>query len=482
VHTAIIWFRRDLRLGDNPALQRACQAAQRLIPLYIDESPSDSARSSGAASRWWLHHSLAALDEALRARGSRLILRRGEAAQVLRELIAEHGVGGVFWNRRYDPPGIARDTEIKRRLTADGVACESHNASLLFEPWTVLTGAGRPYRVFTPYWKACLQRGLGEAPQNAVPQLPPAPSVDAGRLDALSLLPRIRWDAGLATTWTPGEQAAMQRLQGFDAGCIARYPRLRDVPGAAATSRLSPHLHFGEIGPRQVVWAVRAQLQQAPPGADDGAETLLRELGWREFAHHVLYHFPHTPERPLDARFETFPWRCDGAQLFEAWQRGRTGYPIVDAGMRELWHSGWMHNRVRMVAASFLTKNCRLPWQDGARWFWDTLVDADLANNTLGWQWASGCGADAAPYFRIFNPVRQGERFDPEGEYVRRWLPELAPLPARWIHRPWEMPREVANAVGVRIGQDYPLPIVELSASRDDALAAYRSLARARGS
>jgi deoxyribodipyrimidine photo-lyase len=302
--------------------------------------------------------------------------------------------------------------------------------------------------------------------------LPPLPEgLHSIPLDALGLLPRIPWDGGLAAAWDPGEPAALARLQTFVDQAVAGYVQDRDLPGVGGTSRLSPHLHLGEVSPRQVLHAVA---DRVPGGLGGVAEPFVREIGWREFAHHLLYHFPRTPEEPLDSRFSAFPWRTDGTEaLLAAWQRGQTGIPLVDAGMRELWHTGWMHNRVRMVVASLLTKHLRLPWQAGARWFWDTLVDADLAANTLGWQWSAGCGADAAPYFRVFNPVRQGERFDPRGDYVRRWCPELAALPDRWIHQPWAAPESILRAAGVSLGQNYSAPVVDLAESRREALAAW---------
>lgn len=476
--TAILWLRRDLRLGDNPALARAIADCDRLVPLYI-HAPSEEGRwRAGAASRWWLHHSLQSLDRELGRRGSALVIARGpDSLAELRRVVAACGATAVYWNRCYEPAAVDRDQRAKQALREDGLHCESTNGTLLFEPWTVSTAERGPYRVFSPYWRRAAQR-LAPAPGLAAPAaLPPVPERVAGlELDALDLLPRIRWDSGLTQAWQPGEPGAHERLRSFLAGPIEAYRQERDYPGRIGTSRLSPHLHFGEIAPSRILQTLADQglaLDAAP------AEPFVRELGWREFGHHVLYHFPHTPEEPLDERFAAFPWAPDpnGSQL-KAWQRGQTGIPLVDAGLRELWNTGWMHNRARMVAASLLTKNLRLPWQAGARWFWDTLVDADLANNTLGWQWAAGCGADAAPYFRVFNPVRQGERFDPDGDYVRRWCPELAGLPASHIHQPWAAPAKVLADAGVRLERDYPAPIVDLAASRRAALEAWEAVKR----
>jgi deoxyribodipyrimidine photo-lyase len=474
--TAIVWFRRDLRLNDNPALGAACERAQRIVALYVHAPEEDGEWAPGGASRWWLHHSLERLDASLHARGGRLTLRRGDSLATLLTVARESGANRVYWNRLHDPARVAHDTRIKAALREAGLECESFDAGLLHEPREVRTGQGEPYRVFTPFWRACssrlatLPRPLRAPESIAAPPVPPASLA----LDELQLRPRIRWDAGLQDAWTPGEDGALAQLDAFVGRALAAYGEGRNRPDRADTSRLSPHLHFGEVGPRQCLVAARNAVAERP-AAQASAESFVRELGWREFAHHLLHHFPHTPASPLDARFDAFPWEPNDAWV-EAWQRGRTGYPIVDAGMRELWHTGWMHNRVRMIAASLLTKNLRQPWLRGAQWFWDTLVDADLANNTLGWQWTAGCGADAAPFFRIFNPMLQTERFDPERNYLRRWLPELTRLPDKWIHRPWEAPPAVLADAGVALGRDYPRPIVDFRDSRAAALAAYGSI------
>ena len=471
--TAIVWFRRDLRLTDNPALAAACERAQHVVALFVHAPDEEGEWRHGGASRWWLHHSLARLDASLRARGGALVLRSGKTLQALLSVAQETGARQVFWNRIYDPGLVARDTGIKAALNDSGFGCESFNAALLHEPWEVRTGAGEPYRVFTPFWRSCAAR-LDALPHPLPPpaSIPaPATAPSSQALEELDLLPSIDWDSGLRAAWTPGENAALDRIDAFAAGAVADYPEGRNRPDQVDTSRLSPHLHFGEIGPRQCVAALRNALVERP-GAQGAAEGFVRQLGWREFAHHLLHHYPHTATAPLDARFERFPWQPNAVWL-EAWQRGRTGYPIVDAGMRELWTTGWMHNRVRMIVASLLTKNLRQHWLEGARWFWDTLVDADLPNNTLGWQWTAGCGADAAPYFRIFNPLLQTERYDPGRAYVRRWVPELAALPDTYIHRPWEAPAAVLGAAGVELGRTYPGPIVDFRASRQAALDGY---------
>ncbi len=475
VSTSLVWFRHDLRVADNPALNAAVKQGGPIIPVYIWEPQEEGAWSPGAASRWWLHQSLTTLAARLRKRGSRLVMRQGNSLSTLQSLIQDTGARAVFWNHRYDPPIVERDTAITCTLRAGGLHVESFHGSLLFEPRAVLNKAGKPFQVFTPFWKRC--RSL---PEPASPLKVPSPLraparwPDSVPLVRLALEPTVDWAGGIRSAWCPGEEGAQRKLRRFLDTAVSGYSEHRDRPDEGQTSRLSPYLHFGEISPRQVWHTVRTHTSTHPM-MQRGAEAYLRQLGWREFAHHLLFHFPHTVDHPLRAKFADFPWRDNKADL-QAWQRGHTGYPLVDAGMRELWVTGWMHNRVRMVAASFLVKHLLLPWQAGACWFWDTLVDADLANNTLGWQWVAGCGADAAPYFRIFNPVMQGEKFDPHGDYVRRWVPELARLPARWIHKPWDAPTNVLTEAGVNLGTTYPEPIVAQHTARIRALAALAKL------
>jgi deoxyribodipyrimidine photo-lyase len=471
---ALVWFRQDLRLADNPALRHAIDEHERVIPIYIHDTGTGHGRP-GAASDWWLHHSLEALDADLRERGSRVILRRGDPRQVLAGLVEETGARSVFWNRCYEPAAVRRDSAIKNALSEAGVDVSGHNASLLFEPWALKTADGGPYRVFSPFWRACLKEGLDRS-LCAKPREVPGPArwPLSQKLQQLELLPELDWDAAFYGHWTPGEQGANERLRAFLQGGLTCYPKGRDHPGRACTSRLSPHLHFGEIGPRQAVKLVQDFVEDhARAPTVKAAEAFLREIGWREFAYHLLFHFPHTTERPLNERFADFPWRHDYGRDLNAWRQGRTGIPIVDAGMRELWSIGWMHNRVRMIVGSLLVKNLLIPWQEGERWFWDTLVDADLASNTLGWQWVAGCGADAAPFFRVFNPVLQGEKFDADGEYVRRWVPELRDLPDKFLHKPWDATQDVLSKAGVTLGETYPKPIVDLKASRERALEAF---------
>jgi len=465
--TAIVWFRRDLRLADNPALTAALRTHDAVLPVYVHSPEEESPWQPGAASRWWLHHSLTALAADLARRGAGLHLADGPSLDVLRRLVAATGADAVYWNRLYDPATIARDTQVKSALRADGVDTHSFNGALLIEPWDLVTGGGTPYKVFTPYWRNARSR-LEPRPPLPVPRRVAMPPIETGLpLEAFGLLPNIAWDAGLAATWLPGEAGAMQRLEAFCADAVVDYPGERDIPSHEGTSRLSPHLHFGEVSPMQVAWALLDAARES--AAAGGAESCLRELGWREFSQYLIHHFPHSTERNLNPRFDAFEWRDPGPAVLSRWQRGRTGIPIVDAGMRELWTTGWMHNRVRMLVASFLTKNLRAHWSHGARWFWDTLVDADLGNNTQGWQWTAGTGVDASPYFRVFNPVTQGERFDREGSYVRRWVPELADFPAATIHAPWR------DADRLRTS-GYPRPMVDLASSRQGALDAYRDL------
>ena len=472
----LLWFRQDLRLSDHPALtEAACRGP--VIPVYILDEQGDGAWAPGAASRWWLHHSLADLDSSLRKLGSRLILRRGESLAELRALIRTTGSHCLHFSRRYEPAAAARDQEILAALRSEGVAVEVFASALLHEPESIRTQTGKPYQVFTPFWKN-LQSGADPLPPLLAPKRLAAPDAWPDSLDlrALDLLPRNDWAAGLRESWRPGATGAKALLRDHLPDILPHYPEGRDRPDRDGTSRLSPHLHFGEVGAREA-WAAAGGYRgnqgntNATPGPDGPRAAWRRQLAWREFSHHLLAHFPCTPDQPLRPAFAAFPWLADPVSL-RAWQQGRTGYPYVDAGMRQLWATGWMHNRVRMVAGSFLVKHLLLPWQAGARWFWDTLVDADLAQNTLGWQWVAGCGADAAPYFRIFNPVTQGEGFDPEGAYVKRWVPELAGLPAVWIHKPWEAPEAVLRAAGLGPGRSYPAPIIAHAEARTRALAA----------
>ncbi len=471
----IVWFRQDLRLADNPALAAAVVSGRPILPLYILDEDSPDMRQLGGASRWWLHHSLDSLSSDLRDRGLQLVLRRGAAAVELARLIDEVNAVEVVWNRCYEPGSIARDTAVKAMLREAGVEAESFNGSLLIEPWEIETGQGGPYKVFTPYWRRL--RELYQAPDIAdVPdRLPAARSVAAGEIADWALLPsRSDWAGGLRESWRVGERAALDRMTEFLDEAVADYPNDRDRPDRPGTSRLSPHLHFGEISPHRV-WRAAAPYLDRSGGIAAGAEALLRELAWRDFNHHLLFHFPGIATSNWREFFDRFPWRDDPDGL-AVWQRGETGYPLVDAGIRELWYTGFMHNRVRMIVASFLIKDLMIDWRAGEAWFWDTLVDADLANNACNWQWVAGSGADASPFFRIFNPITQGEKFDPSGNYVRRWVPELADLPDKWVHKPWMAPGQVLDVAGVVLGESYPKPMVDHAAARNRALDAYKSI------
>ena len=440
---SIVWFRHDLRLRDNPALYAAIRAGGPVIPVFIWSPREEGAWAPGAASRWWLHCSLEELAADLRTLGSRLILARGAAATVLARLAATTGASTVLWNKRYEPAALRTSEEVKQQLRVNAVTSREFDGTLLTDPLAFRNRSGKPYQVFTAFQRGLLQQLDPGVSLPAPRQLrPPASWPATLSLRSLGLLPRLQWYKQFATHWQPGERGAQQALRRFQRCALRDYAQLRDVPGVHGTSRLSPHLHWGEISPRRIWHAL---------GAQGRSSAFFRQIIWREFAYHLLVHFPQTPQLPLRREFAAFPWRRDARQL-RRWQRGRTGVALVDAGMRELWATGWMHNRVRLVVGSYLVKNLLIPWQDGARWFWDTLLDADLANNTLNWQWVAGCGADAAPYFRIFNPCTQAKRFDRDARYRRQWVPEA------------DNPDE------------YPAPMVDLADSRERALQAFRRM------
>ena len=475
----IVWFRNDLRLSDNPALLEACKADKPVLALYIlDES-------LGGAAKWWVHQSLNALGDALRDKGCQLVLRRGDAAKVLDSVIDEAGADTVYWNRLYDKAARDRDAKIKRRLKDRGLTVDSFNGAMMREPWEVLTKQGTPYGVFTPMWRMFWSLGDPSIPQAAPDKIRSAESITKSitksiRSDSLSdwaLQPtKPDWSGGLQDAWTPGEAGAQARIREFlDQDGPQHYVEERNRPDKHGTSRMSPHLRFGEVSPRQLWhWARETEDHKAP---SDGLRTYLQELVWREFSYQLVFNHDRLQTAPLKSAFLDFPWENDPEGL-EAWQRGKTGYPVVDAGMRELYATGWMHNRVRMIVGSFLIKHLMLPWQLGERWFWDTLVDADIASNSASWQWVAGCGADAAPFFRIFNPVLQGEKFDPNGDYVRKWVPELAGLPKRFIQKPWEAKGDVLRQAGVHLGDTYPQPIVDHGMARQRALDAFQHIKR----
>ncbi len=469
---ALVWFRNDLRLSDNPALMAASASGRPLIAVYVLDDENAGAWAMGGASLWWLHHTLASLAQNLEAIGGSLILKRGKADEMIPALADETGAAAVYWNRAYEPWAIARDTQIKAALTQASIEARSFNGSLIVEPWEIATKQGKPYKVFTPFWKSLKASHRPADPIAAPAELSFAAPPTSDRLDDWALLPtRPDWAGGLRQMWSPGEAGAQTRLTTFIAEGLSDYDTGRDKPAVRGTSFLSPHLHFGEISPRQVWHAIEA----SPQGQGEDADSYLSEIAWREFSYNLLYHFPSFPEDNFQPRFDHFDWTGTDAD-FAAWTRGLTGYPIVDAGMRQLYETGWMHNRVRMIVASFLVKDLFIHWRRGEDWFWDTLVDADLASNAAGWQWVAGSGADAAPYFRIFNPVSQGEKFDPDGDYVRKWIPELAKLPRRVIHAPWTADRATLAQAGVTLGLDYPKPIVDHAEARQKALAAFAKI------
>ncbi|MBT0587104.1 cryptochrome/photolyase family protein [Alteromonas oceanisediminis] len=471
VATTLVWFRQDLRVKDNPALHWAVEQG-KVIPLYIDDTETDEHEQLGGASKWWLHHSLTSLQQRL---NGHLIIKQGDPADIIRHMLDSEDIDNVVWNRCYQPHQRERDKSIKTAIKDEtDVTVKSFNGSLLWEPMQISKADGGPYKVFTPYYrKGCLKADAPRHPVGAPERITYADhAFQRGSVDDLDLLPSLDWDAGFSAHWKPGEDGASDKLSTFISDAALEYKDQRNIPSASGTSRLSPHLHFGEVSPNQVWYAIL----DAFDGSDnDNIDTYLSELGWREFSYYLLYHWPDFINKNFNEKFDDFPWRSSKKDLV-AWQRGKTGIPIVDAGMRELWQTGYMHNRVRMVVGSFLVKNLLLDWREGERWFWDCLVDADLASNTAGWQWVGGSGADAAPYFRIFNPVLQGEKFDKAGEYVREYCPELSDVPNKYLHKPWDAPEDVLEKAGVTLGKEYPEPLVDLKASRQRALDAYQEI------
>lgn len=470
----IMWFRQDLRLRDNPALVQACSDGS-VIPVYIYDDSNAGEHQIGAASKWWLHHSLHALNNAL---DQQLHILKGDPLRELTKLIEKTGATQVVWNRTYEPWQITRDKAIKAEIKEAQVTVASFNGSLLWEPWTIMNQAGSPYKVFTPYYrKGCLAASSPRLPVDAPRhyQYQYHASLDVG-IEQLQLLPTIGWYTTMASIWQPGENGAANTLSRFLSRRLQQYKQGRDVPSMEATSNLSAHLHFGEISVNQVWYAA---LNQHNGSMDDpNLDCFLSELGWREFSHYLLYHFPDLPRKNFNEKFNAYNWRNKSSDL-RAWQQGQTGVPIVDAGMRELWQTGYMHNRVRMIVGSYLVKNLRTHWHQGEAWFWDCLLDADLAANSASWQWVAGSGADASPFFRIFNPVLQGEKFDKQGEYVRKYCPELSDLPDKYLHKPWEAPQDVLHNAGIQLGKDYPEPLVDLKTSREQALDAYTAVKNA---
>ena len=471
---SIYWFRDDLRLTDLPGLQAAAKAGP-VLPVFILDPDLGDPWTLGGASCWWLHHSLTALHAALTEQGVELILRSGKPATVLAELATEIGASTVYCSRHYQPWSSALEISVRDALSDAGAALKRFPGTLLHEPEDVATGGGTPFKVFTPFWRACNRR-----PEPAMPAEVPSLSGIANapyseEIGDWQLIPsQPNWAYGWNDLWQPGELGAQAALSQFLSQNVIHYGHGRDIPAEPNTSRLSPYLRFGNLSPRQV-WHAAQGAKRERPEASDSIDKFLSEIGWREFCYHLLFHFPTMPDEAFNPKFSFFPWGEDAKRL-KAWQAGKTGYPIVDAGMRELWHTGFMHNRVRMVVASFLTKHLLLNWREGEAWFWDCLLDADLASNACSWQWVGGSGADASPYFRIFNPIAQGEKFDKTGGYTRRWVPELAGLPDKYLHKPWEAPDDVLLNAGVSLGDTYPEPIVDHKTAREDALSAYATL------
>lgn len=464
-NVAICWFRQDLRLTDNPALYHATKE-YKILPIYILDTQHAGEYMPGGASLFWLHYSLQALNKDLQ---ESLSLYQGDPLVILQKLVKTFKVSAIFWNRCYEPWQIKRDKLIKQTLESQQLLVKSFNGTLLWEPWQVMKQDGTQYKVFSPfYYKGCQQ-----APSPRLPLAKPKKmqllkdEKNSVALEKLALLPKQNWDKKMKPLWDMGEKAALKKLKNFFKSGVLHYKEARNFPAKSATSKLSPHLHFGEISPQQIYHATKELTQTKH------TDHFLSELGWREFSYYLLYHFPELPQKNWQTKFDNFPWE-NNKKLLQRWQKGQTGFPIVDAGMRELWQTGYMHNRVRMIVGSFLVKNLLINWQSGEAWFWDCLVDADLASNSASWQWVAGSGADAAPYFRIFNPILQGEKFDPDGDYTRQFVPELAKLPNKYLFKPWEAPVDILTKAGIQLGREYPHPIVDLKASRDAALAAYQ--------
>lgn len=476
----IVWFRQDFRLADNPALHRAAQNNAPVLPLYIHEEVPGDHWLQGAAGRYWLHHALIIFDDQLQQLGSRLVLKRGDPKKILPQLAREVKAEKVLWNRRYEPAGAARDRAVESELAELEIGVEQFNGRLLREPWEIKREGDQPMRVFTPFWKKCIKDWEPAKPLHAPSALGPVPKITGIALADLKLLPvgQARWDAKLDSHWKIGEKAGLQRLHDFvSTNSVDQYGQARNALPTNGTSSLSPYLAWGHVSPRTIWHSVNDKIGAGTNSSalKTSSHPFTRQLFWREFSYSMLVHFPHTTDKPLREEFAHFPWRENG-ELLQRWSRGRTGFPIVDAGMNQLWEEGWLHNRSRMIVASFLVKDLMIHWQEGAKWFWDTLVDADLADNTMGWQWVAGCGADSAPYFRIFNPMSQAQRFDPEGDYVRRYVPELAKLPKHLIHTPWEASSQELSQAGVELGGNYPEPLVDHAQTRQEALSNYAAM------
>lgn len=464
----ICWFRSDLRIQDNPALYNAAKEGL-VLPIYILDDTNYGEWEMGGASKVWLHHSLVALNQKLE---NNLIFRKGNPITILTELVNFHKIDNIYWNRCYEPWQIDRDKKIKKIFEDQAIKVKSYNSSLLWEPWNILKNDGTPYKVFTPFYRNGCLGNHPNTPLSKPERISYVKNDHSTNIRDLKLLPEIEWNKKFEKYWNIGEDAAYKRFDDFLESGLKNYKEGRNFPSKNNVSCLSPYLHFGEISPNYIWHKINSQENK---GYIHDIDHFCSELGWREFSYYLLYHFPHLPTQNLNSKFDIFPWRED-KRILKLWQKGKTGIPIVDAGMRQLWETGYMHNRVRMIVGSFLVKNLLLNWRCGEKWFWDCLVDADLANNSTSWQWIAGCGADAAPYFRIFNPVTQGKKFDPEGSYTRKFVPELLHLPDKYLFNPWEAPEPILSQAGINLGIDYPKPIVDLKESRNRALIAFASL------
>ncbi len=472
---AILWYRNDLRLSDLPALVAAAGTGQPVLPVYVLDTASPGERTLGGASLWWLHHSLASLADSWRELGGELVLRQGDPCKILPELVKSTGATGVYCSRAFEPWAGELEKTLHEALKASDVTFKRYGGTLLHDPDQVTTKAVQPFKVYTPFWRSLSQQAIREPVAKPEDLKVWTGEADSEDLASWQLLPsRPDWAGGLRETWSVGETAAVGRLEEFLSNDDVSYATDRDRPDIQATSRLSPHLRFGEISPATCWHAAQFEAARRP-AAEADLEVFRKELVWRDFSYHLLYHWPQLPTTAFRDNFNAFPWQ-DDADVLAAWQKGLTGYPIVDAGMRELWHTGWMHNRVRMIVASFLTKHLLQPWQAGEAWFWDCLVDADLASNSASWQWVAGSGADAAPYFRIFNPITQGQKFDPKGDYVRRWVPEIAALPDRSLHSPWTCPGSELAGLDIKLGETYPNPVIDHGFARQRALDSYEKV------
>ena len=465
---SIFWFRQDLRISDNPGLTHAVESGS-VLPIYILDDVNAVDNKMGAASRWWLNHSLKNLNKKL---GNKLNFYKGNPKDIFDKLGEEFNIRSIFWNRCYEPWRINRDKDLKQSFEDKGILVKTFNGSLLWEPWNILKNDGTPYRVFSPYYKrGCLNAQPPREPlkEPKLNNIHTHPTYESS-IDDLDLLPSIPWFNEMEKIWNPGEDGAKEKLHAFLDFGLMGYKEGRNFPSKKNVSQLSPHIHFGEVSPNQVWYGAQLKEGEIAIGKDLGH--FLSELGWREFSYNLLYHFPTLPKENLQKKFDNFPWK-DNSDYLDRWKKGLTGFPIVDAGMRELWQTGYMHNRVRMIVGSFLVKNLLLHWHHGEEWFWDCLIDADLASNSASWQWVAGSGADAAPYFRIFNPVSQGIRFDPEGDYTKKYVPELKDLPDKFLYCPWEAPEDILAQANVVLGENYPKPVVDLKESREKALEAF---------